>query len=351
MSLSVISFTENGLALSGKVRETFTAEEVNLFTKCSFARESAEAVYVEESTGQWAGKQMEEGNALLFIGACGIAVRAVAPWIKDKLHDSPVLVMDEMGHFVIPVLSGHMGGANELAERISKVMGAVPVITTATDLNRKFAVDLFAKRNHLAIADREGIAKISSKILAGEKVTVSVEYGHLRSSADVPEELCLREYPPQSPVDILIDAEGQGECLIHLFPKEYVIGMGCRKGKEPEEIAEFIRRCLKKNGIAAEQVYALASIDIKKEEQGFLSWSRKEKVPFYTYSAGELLRVEGEFHGSEFVKKQTGVDNVCERAALRVCAGRGKLLQEKQAEHGMTLAIAKREWSVSFDGE
>ena len=248
MSLSVISFTENGLALSGKVRETFNAEEVNLFTKCSFARESAEAVYVEESTGQWAGKQMEEGNALLFIGACGIAVRAVAPWIKDKLHDSPVLVMDEMGHFVIPVLSGHMGGANELAERISKVMGAVPVITTATDLNRKFAVDLFAKRNHLAIADREGIAKISSKILAGEKVTVSVEYGHLRSSADVPEELCLREYPPQSPVDILIDAEGQGECLIHLFPKEYVIGMGCRKGKEPEEIAEFIRRCLKKNG-------------------------------------------------------------------------------------------------------
>ena len=127
--------------------------------------------------------------------------------------------------------------------------------------------------------------------------------------------------------------------------------MGGRKGKEPEEIAEFIRRCLKKNGIAAEQVYALASIDIKKEEQGFLSWSRKEKVPFYTYSAGELLRVEGEFHGSEFVKKQTGVDNVCERAALRVCAGRGKLLQEKQAEHGMTLAIAKREWSVSFDGE
>lgn len=196
MSLSVISFTENGLALAGKVRETFTAEEVNLFTKCSFARESAEAVYVEESTGQWAGKQMEEGNALLFIGACGIAVRAAAPWIKDKLHDSPVLVMDEMGHFVIPVLSGHMGGANELAERISKVTGAVPVITTATDLNRKFAVDLFAKRNHLAIADREGIAKISSKILAGEKVTVSVENGHLRSGADIPEELCLREYPP-----------------------------------------------------------------------------------------------------------------------------------------------------------
>ena len=269
MSLSVISFTENGLALAGKVRETFTAEEVNLFTKCSFARESAEAVYVEESTGQWAGKQMEEGNALLFIGACGIAVRAAAPWIKDKLHDSPVLVMDEMGHFVIPVLSGHMGGANELAERISKVMGAVPVITTATDLNRKFAVDLFAKRNHLAIADREGIAKISSKILAGEKVTVSVEYGHLRSGADVPEELCLREYPPQSPVDILIDAEGQGECLIHLFPKEYVIGMGCRKGKEPEEIAEFIRHCLKKNGIAADQDNALASNDIMKADLGF----------------------------------------------------------------------------------
>ena len=103
--------------------------------------------YVEEGMGEWAGKQMAEKHTLLFIGACGIAVRAIAPYITDKLHDSAVLVMDEGGNYIIPILSGHVGGANEIAVKIAVEIGAVPVITTATDINGKFAVDLFAKRN------------------------------------------------------------------------------------------------------------------------------------------------------------------------------------------------------------
>ena len=128
-------------------------------------------IAVQESVSVWAGEQMAAHHALVFVGACGIAVRAIAPWITDKLHDSPVLVIDEQGQYVIPLLSGHVGGANELAVRLAGELGAVPVITTATDLHGSFAVDLFAKRNDLWIHNREGIARVSAKILAGEKIT------------------------------------------------------------------------------------------------------------------------------------------------------------------------------------
>lgn len=120
---------------------------------------------------------MAARHALIFIGACGIAVRAIAPWIMDKLHDSPVLVADEMGKYVIPLLSGHVGGANELAVRLAGALGAIPVITTATDLHDSFAVDIFAKRNDLRICNREGIAKVSAKYWQARKLPCPYRQG------------------------------------------------------------------------------------------------------------------------------------------------------------------------------
>ena len=123
------------------------------------------------------------------------------------------------------------------------------------------------------------------------------------------------------------------------------------KGKEAEKISEFIDKSIREAGFARRDICALASIDRKKEEQGFLIWSRKENVPFVTFSAEQLQEVEGEFHTSAFVKAQVGVNNVCERAALTGCGKNGRLIYGKHAEDGMTLAIAKRDWRVSFDEE
>lgn len=134
-------------------------------------------IAVQESVSVWAGEQMAAHHALVFVGACGIAVRAIAPWITDKLHDSPVLVMDEQGQYVIPLLSGHVGGANELAVRLAGELGAVPVITTATDLHGSFAVDLFAKRNDLWIHNREGIARVSAKYWQARKLPCPYRQG------------------------------------------------------------------------------------------------------------------------------------------------------------------------------
>ena len=432
MKVSIISFTLKGIELSLKIKKAFsgeTEEKLCLYTKCSHAEKSlterkltekdlAESglSYVEQPLTEWTGEQMKKRRSLLFIGACGIAVRAIAPFLTDKLNDVPVLVMDEQGRFVIPVLAGHVGGANELAVSLAERMGSTPVITTATDLNHCFAVDLFARRNALHIVNKDGIAKVSSRILAGEEVTMAVEEGHFREEAqtlrgrrvsrktNIPDGIrlvsCIPEFHTdipivmteviedipaasteltmnvpavsaesttdapvafsessagipgvtESPVDILVApaSYGQGR-LLTLRPKEYVIGIGCKRGKAAEQIDHFVNRALKESGISMEQVAAFASIDRKKDEEGILWMSSHYGIPFVTYSAEELQQVEGTFHASEFVKSQVGVDNVCERAALRFSGPDGILITGKQAEDGITAAIVKRRWSVSFD--
>ena len=219
---------------------------------------------------------------------------------------------------MIPLLSGHMGGANELAEQIARQIGGIPVITTATDVNHTFSVDLFAKKCGLSIYNREGIAKVSSKILDGKTP------------------------------DIVISSEKTDleQGVLGLQPREYILGIGCRRGKSFEELDAFIQKWLDHAGIEKRLVRAAASIDLKKEEEGLLRWCMANRIPFLTYSAEELKQVKGDFQESSFVKEKTGVDNVCERAAMKAANEEGTFILRKQAENGMTIAIVKYDWKL-----
>ncbi len=371
MKFSVISFTEKGEELSCRLTKTCQEFSVEQYRKRKQNTEpacSAAGNYVKEPLTDWVRTQFAKKNAVLFIGACQIAVRAIAPVIQDKLTDPPVLVMDEQGTYVIPILSGHIGGANALARELAERMGAVPVITTATDLNRKFAVDVFAKKNALWIQNREGIAQVSAKILREEEITISVGEEHYRKAAFVPELVRLVPFPPDGDVDVLI-AEEPGTCAAKLVltPKNYVLGVGCKKGTTEKALLAFVTEQLKRLGICFSQIGAVASVDRKSEEAGLQQFTLDAGIPFLTYSAEELACVEGTFHESEFVQETIGIGNVCERAALRACAKAGEgmrkeaapdgmavqsgaLVLEKTAKDGMTLAVAKREWEVHFDG-
>lgn len=328
--LSIISFTINGEILSRQIKKILDEKYKNCDTKTySVKSECTDSIYVDDAKA-WTKEQFEKKNVIVFIGACGIAVRMISPYVKDKLTDSPVLVIDEAGKFVIPVLSGHMGGANEVADCISESIGAIPVITTATDVNRKLAIDMFAKNHDLSISNRDGIAKISSKVLKNKKLTFSI--------AD--------EYKEK--VDVCITTDQHNESLLTLIPKEYVIGIGCRKGKESAELEEFINKRLREENISWNQIKAIATIDIKKDEKAILELVRKNNTDFVTYTSDELMNVKGEFSSSDFVKKKTGTDNVCERAALAYCGIGGKLISKKSILNGMTMAIAKKEWRLTI---
>lgn len=330
--LVIISFTKAGATLGRRLADSLEGSlEASVYYKGSDASvDCAERLCCD--TTDFVKSVFEKKTPLMFIGAMGIAIRMIAGSVKDKLTDSPVLVMDEKGQFVIPVLAGHVGGANELALMVSEVTGAVPVVTTATDINGAFSPDLFAKENRLTLINREGIAKVSKHALEGKAVTISV-----------------KDYPPSEKVDILIadDAHniyrsGADKAELYLSPKQYVVGIGCRKGKEREAIESLLMRCIEELGISLKEVYSFASIDLKANEEGILEIARENRIPFITFEASMLKKVQGEFTPSSFVSEKTGVDNVCERSAVLAAGHGAKLVLAKTAENGVTIAIAKR---------
>ncbi|MFA9465096.1 MAG: cobalt-precorrin 5A hydrolase [Velocimicrobium sp.] len=343
--LDVICFTKNGENLAARIQQKLSEKyNIQIMSKCSHSRTQTEVERNRVTMAEWIEQGFSHKHSLLFIGAVGIAVRGIAPYLKDKLTDSPVLVMDELGTYVIPILSGHVGGANEIARLLEKDLGARAVITTSTDLNHKFAVDLFAKKRGYVIEPKEGIAKISSKILAGDRVSIWAEKqieGRFDSAIVITdkEKADIMISPYQMPL----------QPLLQLIPKVFVIGIGCKKGKTKEEIEVVMMECLKENRIDASAIVCFTSIDIKKAEEGICLLARDYEVPFVTFDKRTLQAVAGEFCGSDFVKSQVGVENVCARSAMAACAEGGHLVADKFAKDGVTIAIAEKKWRVNAD--
>lgn len=286
--------------------------------------------------------------AFLFIGAAGIAVRWIVPWVKDKYTDSPVLVMDEKGRYVVPLLSGHVGGAAALADEIAGLAGGTAVHTTATDVQGKFAVDVFARKHSLAITDRRAAKAVSAAVLDGEKIALYIEeaYGDMLTSEEktcLPEDVILCRTAPDAEKyrhRVMVTEQRPSGKVLWLKPMDMAAGIGCRKDIRPELLEKGFLDVLEESGISIRQIRKIASIDLKKDEPAILRLSEKYGIPFAVYPADELRTVERVSSGSDFVEKVTGVDNVCERAALLCCGNGGKLIRGKCVREKMTAALA-----------
>ena len=269
---------------------------------------------ISPSLIEWTGRVFHEASALIFVGACGIAVRAVAPFAASKLTDPAVIVIDEAGKFVIPILSGHVGGANDLARKIATFLHAQAVITTATDVNNLPAVDEWAVKHNYAIENPHAVKTVSGLLLEGATVGVAVT---------------CEDVPAPFPV------------TLWLRPRVLVLGAGCNRGVSPEEFERCAENFLRGAGVSVLSLKAVASIDIKNDEPALVSFAEKHNVPFMTFTAGELQNVPGRFTASERVRHFTGTDNVCERACV-LAAGEGAvLLRSKCVYNGITFALAR----------
>ncbi len=284
-----------------------------------------------------------QNYTLIFVGAIGIAVRGIAPFIKGKDVDPAVLVVDELGTFVIPLLSGHLGGANEYGEELSNRLKATPVITTATDINQVFGVDVWAKKQKIYINNIDHIKYISAALLAGEKIGFQSDY----KIDEFPEFVETTE-GNMVETGILI-SETYRQIYTHtlwLTPKKYVLGVGCRKGIDIEIFEKQLLEFLEEQGIFLQMIRQIASIDLKEKEEAILNFSRKYGIEFKTFSSKELELVSGEFSKSEFVKSVTGVDNVCERSA-RLASGAKELCVPKTISSGMTMAVCSTDCLIT----
>lgn len=292
------------------------------------------------SLSQWTAEHFPRAGALVYVGAVGIAVRAIAPYVKSKVSDPAVVVVDESGRWAIPLLSGHLGGANDLARRIAGICGAAAVITTATDIRGAFAVDEWAKRQNCVVLQPHKIKEVSAAVLAGRTVGVNSDFP---ISGEPPR--CVRIADDQT-CDLRLSIRRQDRDVLQLVPRIGVLGIGCRKGITPEALETALAQMLARAGICEQAIVAAASIDLKKEEPGLLRFCASHGWPLRTYSAKELAAVQGRFSTSAFVQQVTGVDNVCERSA--VLESGGTLYSKKNAGNGVTMALALQPYAPDW---
>ena len=308
-----------------------------------------------ESLGAWTAERFSSADALIYVGATGIAVRAIAPYVHDKFSDPAVVSVDEAGRFAVPLLSGHVGGANELARAVAQLCGGQAVVSTATDVNELFAVDEWAARRGFAIMERAVAKKISAALLEGGTVGFASDFdldwnppagvvaaGAASSDATA----CVDGRPAIGFAVSLDDACQPFEQTLHLVPRVVTVGVGCRRDTDPDVLERAVDAALASAHVSHLAVRALASIDVKSDEPAILQLAQKRGWDMRFYSADELAAVPGDFESSEFVRRTVGVDNVCERAAL---ARGGTLLLGKQAGNGTTVALSIQDVYLGSD--
>jgi cobalamin biosynthesis protein CbiG len=311
------------------------------------------AVDVLGDLGVWTREAFVRADALVYVGAAGIAVRAIAPHVRDKFSDPAVLSVDEAGRFVVPLLSGHVGGANEFARAIAALIGAQPVISTATDVNGKFAVDEWARRNGLRIIERSVAKRVSAALLDGEPVGFASDFP---VEGPLPEGVvCAAAEGGDVPaVGFCVSLDGTAqpfERTLHLIPRIAAVGVGCRKGADAMAVASTVASALQAANVPVEAVAGLGTIDVKRGEQGIAEVARALELELSFFDAQALSDVPGEFSASAFVEQTVGVDNVCERAAV-ACAGEGaQLVAPKTVGEGATAAVAVAPFTVRFEEE
>ncbi len=341
MRINVIAFSTNGCRTAIRLKEAFPEEDMRIFAKTQCDTLGVERI--EEKASVWTGRSFEECDAIIYIGAIGIAVRYIAPYIKAKTVDPAIIGMDEHGRWTVALLAGHIGGANALTARIAERMGSEPIITTATDLNGKFSVDTFATVNNLRIMGLRTAQDVSVRVLDNAFVGFTTE---IPVQGELPSGLTLAD-SGEFGVSISADIEKKPfDTTMRLVPMDIILGVGCKRDTDPEKLQNFVSEILKDDGIPSQRVGAVCSIDLKKDEAAILNLAKQYRVPAHFYSSEELMALEGEFTKSDFVRSITSVDCVCERSSVKPFGG--EIIRRKTAKDGMTIAICKRPMELKF---
>lgn len=366
--ISIISFTKYGAQLSLEIKEIFRNINNNSYYKytCSVTAYSGKkgfsSQYIKNIScplTEWTKIHFNTDDIIIFIGACGIAVRSIAPYLQSKCTDPAVIVIDDMGTNVISLLSGHLGKANEWTRLIAGALNANPVITTSSDIHNKIPIDVFAAKNNFYIDNMYTAKETEAALLEGKPAVI---FSDVPVKGKIPENLYMYNFTGNTAetrdikyfivISPFLEYKNMEfytneNKILHIIPKVITLGIGCRKSKTYDEINDFIKKTMETAGISEHAVSDIATIDLKKNEKGILEYAEAASVPLKFYSAEELNKIEGNFTGSDFVKSITGTDNVCERAAL--AQGGRELVLKKQAGNGITVAAAIKKWSVNFE--
>ena len=345
--VSVLAITKNGINIGEKLKDLFP--NWNIFAPVKLSNENNDIVWYSELTTDKIIELFKNSDALICLFSLGAVIRLIAPHLKDKKTDPAVIVIDDKTNFVISVLSGHIGGANELTQEISEKLNALPVITTAADVNKTIAVDLVGREFGWRIDDDTTVTKISAHMVNAEPIGVFQQTNDQKWYKQLPKNVTiydsLEELKKSNSKahliisDEIIDNELSQESVIYR-PQSLVIGIGLHWDTTKDTIKEGIEHCLKKFNLSSKSIAKLVSIKKPEDVQGLIDLGKEMQVPVEYVDREELAEIITP-NPSTTVKAFEGTASVSEAAAIKV--SKGELIVEKQKfPPNLTVAIARK---------
>ena len=341
--ICIWAITPGGISLAMKLKQGFPGCGVMVSAGAMVDNKLPRGVVVFKTLRTALADSFLQYDAHVCIFSTGIAVRLLAPLLVSKLHDPAVVVMDDRGMHSISLVSGHLGGANELAHRVSDVTGARPVITTATDVNDLPSIDMIARACGLII-DNPGLIKtVNMAFLKKEMVGLIDPLPCLVKA--IPQGFWTeQEQGKNEKKGVSIQCSDRvfpvpRETLV-LRPRSLVAGMGCNRGTLETELMALLTSSFLDLGLSLKSLAALATTEVKANEPGLLSLAENLNVPLQFYDKDTLNSVENIQNPSKMVEKHLGVKSVCEAAAI-LASHNGKLVVPKIKKGNATLAVAR----------
>ncbi len=346
-NVSVLAITKNGINIGEKLKELFPNWDI--FVPSKLSNENKSITWYSEPTSDKIIELFKNSNALICLFSLGAVIRLIAPYLKDKKTDPAVIVIDDKTNFVISVLSGHIGGANELTQEISEKLNALPVITTAADVNKTIAVDLVGREFGWKIDDETTVTKISAHMVNAEPIGVFQQTGNKKWYKELPKNVTiynsLEELKKSNSKayliisDTIIDNELAQESVIYR-PQSLVIGIGLHWDTTKDTIKDGIEHCLKKFNLSSKCIAKLVSIKKSEDVQGLIDLGEEMKIPVEYVNREELAEIITP-NPSNTVKAFEGTASVSEAAAIKI--SNGELIVEKQKfPPNLTVAIARK---------
>jgi len=353
---AIVAVTRNGVELGQRLTELFPGSHLYLPAKFASEQKASEHPF-QEPVKDVVKKIFSNYESLVLIMAVGIAVRLLAPELKGKDKDPGVVAVDEKGKFAVSLLSGHRGGANQLAGEITSVIGAQPVITTASEVGGTIAADLLGQEFGWEIENEANVTRASAAIVNGEKVGIYQDTGErdwwkgtlpesIRKFSSL-EDLKRSAYPAALVItDRLLGQEYQAllDRAVVYRPKSLVVGIGCNRGVNCSKIEEAITQVLLEHGLSIKSIKNVATINLKRDEPGLLEFARKHDLPVKFFTREALSRVKFPSAPSATTFKWVGTPAVCEPTAL-LSSGSTELVVPKVKLGDVTVAVAR----VPFD--
>jgi len=350
MRIAVVAITRNGALLGKRLREGPTGTELYVSSRYAGQAGKERVVFGPEELRELLVSLWGAVDGFVLIMATGIVVRLIAPLLESKQTDPAVVTMDDAGRFAISLTSGHLGGANELAERCAFITGARAVITTATDVNSLPSFDMLAREQGWVIDDISRVKTLNSLLLDDAEIAVVDPGGQTRSWFHGRGKLSFYDTFSEA-----VDSRAKGflfvtnrhlpprtqpDNLLILRPRNLVLGIGCNRGTPADEIDEFVAAHLKRIFVSLKSVRCVATAAAKRDEAGLIAYAGRYAIPLAFFESEELNRVACPSPPSEHARAAIGAVGVAEPAAL-LASGGGRLLLQKVKSENVTLAVAE----------